>query len=398
MFVVAIPLLLLSLAGIGYTVHAQIEVGRFARRPRPPAATPEPVSLLKPLHGPEPRLAENLASFLDQDWAAPIQLVAGVQRADDPAIGIARHLSTPAEARAQINARDWAPAFAGVEEREVDIIVDATRHGANAKISNLINIAAAARHDLLVQSDSDMAVPRDYLAVIAGALAAPGTGAVTCVYRGRGDAGRWSALAAAGISYHFLPQLLLGLALGLARPGMGSTIALRRGTLDAIGGFGRFADILADDYALGEAVRALRLTVAVPPLLLVHGCPETSLAALWRHELRWAVTIRRINLPGYVGMVLTHPLPFAILALPLWPLPAAALALAAIGARLALRRAVDRLARASTAPAWMLVPRDILSFAVFLASFVARSVDWRGSRFTMARDGRMSAAPESPVL
>lgn len=374
MLAAAVPLLMLSLAGIGYTMHAAIEVGRFARRPRPAAGACEPASLLKPLHGAEPRLAQNLATFLDQDWDAPIELIAGVQRGDDPALGVLAQLAG---------------------EGRIVPVVDPARHGANAKVSNLINMLPAASHDLIILSDSDMAVPRDYLAVIGGALAAPGVGAVTCVYRGRGDAGRWSDLAAAGISYHFLPQLVLGLALGLARPGMGSTIALRRATLDAVGGFGRFADHLADDHALGEAVRGLGLSVAVPPMLLVHGCPEASLAAVWRHELRWAVTIRRIDLPGYAGMVLTHPVPIALLAVPAAPLPALAALLAAIGARLALKTAVDRFARAATAPAWMLVPRDCLSFAVFLASFVARSVDWRGSRFNMERAGRMSAAPES---
>ena len=388
----AILPLLLSLAGAGYTLHAAYAVSRMNRLPVPHGPA-EPVSLLKPLHGAEPRLAENLATFLDQDWDAPIEMVAGVQRVDDPALEALANLSSPAKAGAHGSGGKWAPTFAG--EDDVRIIVDPTPHGANAKVSNLINMLPAARHDLIVLSDSDMAVPRDYLAVLSGALAAPGVGAVTCVYRGRGDAGRWSDLAAAGISYHFLPQLVLGLALGLARPGMGSTIALRRTTLDAIGGFGRFADHLADDYALGEAVRDLGLTVAVPPMLLVHGCPETSLAALWRHELRWAVTIRRINLPGYAGMVVTHPLPFALLALPLAPVPASVALLAAIGARLALKRAVDRFAGTPTAPAWMLAPRDCLSFAVFLASFVARSVDWRGSRFNMERAGRMSAAPES---
>ena len=374
MLAAAVPLLMLSLAGIGYTMHAAIEVGRFARRPRPTWAASEPVSLLKPLHGAEPRLAQNLATFLDQVGDAPIELIAGVQRADDPALEVLAQLAG---------------------EGRIVPVVDPTRHGANAKVSNLINMLPAASHDLIILSDSDMAVPRDYLAVIGGALAAPGVGAVTCVYRGRGDAGRWSDLAAAGISYHFLPQLVLGLALGLARPGMGSTIALRRETLDAFGGFGRFADHLADDYALGEAVRDLGLTVAVPPMLLVHGCPEASLAAVWRHELRWAVTIRRIDLPGYAGMVLTHPVPIALLTVPLAPVPALAVLIAAIGARLALKATVDRFARAATAPAWMLVPRDCLSFAVFLASFVARSVDWRGSRFSMEPDGRMSATPES---
>lgn len=361
---------LLAGAGIVYTLGAALAMARLARAPRPHGA-PEPVTLLKPLHGPEPRLADNLATFLAQDWDAPIQMVAGVSRADDPARGIAR--------------------AAGAE-----LVVDATRHGANGKVSNLVNMIGAARHALLVQSDSDMSVPRDYLAVLAGALARPGVGAATCLYRGRGDAGRWSVLAAAGISYQFLPSVALGVALGLARPCMGSTIALRRATLDAIGGFARVADKLADDYEIGAAVRALGLTVAVPPMILTHGCDEPSLAAVWRHERRWAVTVRRIDPAGNLGQAVTHPLPWALLGLPVAPWPGLPLLVAAVGARLLLKRAVDRAVGATSAPAWMLPVRDCVSFATYLSAFVARNVDWRGEKLTMHGKGRVSAERSSP--
>lgn len=361
---------LLAAAGIAYTLAAAAVVARLARTPAPLGPS-EPVTLLKPLHGAEPRLAANLAGFFRQRWDAPVEMVAGVSRADDPAAAIAR--------------------TAGAR-----VVVDATRHGANGKVSNLVNMLPAARHDLLVLSDSDMSVPPNYLAVLAGALAAPGVGAATCLYRGRGDAGGWSVLAAAGISYQFLPSVTLGLALRLARPCMGSTIALRRATLEAIGGFLPLADTLADDYALGAAVRARGLTVAVPPMILVHGCDEPGLGAVWRHERRWAVTVRRIDPAGNLGQAITHPLAWALLTLPFAPLPGLALALGALGARLVLAGAVDRATRARTAPAWLLPVRDLLSFAVYLSGFVARSVDWRGLRLTMADEGRVTAERSSP--
>ena len=150
---------------------------------------------------------------------------------------------------------------------------------------------------MIVLADSDMAVPRDYLTILAAALDRPGVGAVTCLYRGRGDAGFWSRLTALGIDLHFLPATLIGRATGLGHPCMGSTIALRRATLDAIGGFARFADTLADDHALGAAVRATGATVAIPDMILTHGCSERTLAALLRQELRWNATDRR-DRPG----------------------------------------------------------------------------------------------------
>jgi ceramide glucosyltransferase len=372
MTIVAILLLLLAWAGIGYTLFAAITVGRFDSAPQPAAVAAEPVTLLKPLYGAEPQLAANLASFLDQDWDAPIEMVAGVQRADDPA----------REALAALR----SPAFAG--EREIREVVDATPHGANAKIGNLINMMAAARQDLLVLSDSDMAAPRDYLARVAAALAQPGIGAVSLLYCGRGDAGFWSELAGMAISYNFLPSVLIARLGGKREPCMGSTIALRRGTLDRIGGFDRFADTLADDAAIGEAVNALGLHVACPRLIVTHGCVEASLGDLVRHELRWAATVRGVDPRGYIGLGVTYPVPWAILALPFAPVHALVTLAAAIAARMFLVGRVDRLTGAPSGQKAWLVLRDCLSFGVFILSFSVRSVDWRGVRLNMDRDGR----------
>jgi ceramide glucosyltransferase len=362
---VAIPLLLLALAGTAYTILAAITVGRFDRMAQPAPVAAEPVTLLKPLYGAEPKLAANLASFLDQAWDAPVEMVAGVQRRDDPAIGVARSLGP-----------------------QVRLVIDATAHGANAKVGNLINMMPAASHDLIVLSDSDMAAPRDYLARVVAALVQPGVGAVSCLYRGRGDAGFWSDMAAMAISYHFLPSVLVARANGHHEPCMGSTIALRRATLDRIGGFAPLADTLADDAAIGHAVNALGLHVACPRLVLDHGCVEASLGDLMRHELRWAATVRGVDPRGYWGLGLTYPVAWALLAVPFAPVAGIATLAAALAARLVLIGRVDRLAGAQTGQRRWLLVRDCLSFVVFILSFSVRSVDWRGARLNMARDGR----------
>ncbi len=245
---------------------------------------------------------------------------------------------------------------------------------------------SAARHDVLVVSDSDIAVGPDYLARVVAALALPGVGAVTCLYHGRGDAGGWSRLAAQGISYGFLPSVVVGLRLGLAEPCMGSTIALTRATLDNIGGFAAFADILADDHAIGVAVRVPGLHVAVPAFTVAHGCVEPSLRALVRHETRWNVTIRRLDGWGYLGHGLANPLPFALLATLLHP-AAWTLLPAALLARFAVAAAVDHATHSRPGPWWWLPARDILTFGLFIAGFLVQSVDWRGSRLRVARDG-----------
>ena len=151
---------------------------------------------------------------------------------------------------------------------------------------------------MVILADADIAVARDYLCKIVAALGMLGVGAVTCLYRGLQRGGFWARLSSMGIDYHFLPNVLVGLRLGLARPCFGSTIALRRETLAAIGGFEAFLDYLADDNAIGEAVRAAGMKVAIPSMVLAHACSEQNAAGLLRHELRWARTVRAVNPPG----------------------------------------------------------------------------------------------------
>lgn len=363
----------ITLVGVAYTLAGAALAGRWNHKivPRPSSgnqgALPS-ITMLKPLHGPEPDLAGKLAGFLDQDYPGVIDMVCGVADPADPATDSAR--------------------TAGAL-----LVVDAAYHGSNAKISNLVNMMREATGDILVLSDSDMIVPRDYAERLVAVLNQPGVGAVTLLYAGRGDGGGWSRMAAAGISWGFLPSVMVGLACRLAKPCLGSTIALRRETLDAIGGFERFADLLADDHAIGRAVRELGLEVAVPPPIVLHGCTETSLAALCRHELRWNATVRMLDPAGYAGSIVTFPLAWGLVAWAAgegWWVP-----LFALAARLILAERVDTIVGRRTAPLWWLPARDLLSFGLYCTAFFTRRIDWRGARLHMARDGRMTAEPET---
>lgn len=375
MVLVGYILLLLSATGTCCLMIAARRAWRLGSRAPAVTASDRPVTLLKPLHGAEPALLANLTTFVTQTHTGPLQIVCGVQNPADPAIATVEALR------------------AAHPDVDIALVVDPTRHGTNGKVSNLTNMVAHARYPLLILSDSDMAVAPDYIARIVAALDMPGVAAVTCLYRGRGDAGPWSRLAAMGISQHFLPEVLLGTVLGLASPCMGSTIALRRETLDAIGGMAAFANLLADDYAMGAAIRAQGGQIALPDMLLTHGCVETSLAALARRELRANRTIARLDPAGFAGSAILHPLPFALaggLLAGSVPLAVTAIA-AALGIRLALALLVDRAAGERTAPLWWIPALDLLSFVLFLATFFGRSVDWRGASFTVDAKGLLSA-------
>jgi ceramide glucosyltransferase len=373
---VGIAIAALSGVGSAYQLAVARAVGRYFARPAPRAARGAPVTLLKPLYGAEPRLTANLASFLTQDYDAPVQMVCGLNTPQDGALP---------QAQALVAAHPGA---------DIALSPGPRAPGANGKVGNLVAMMPLARHDVLVLSDSDMVVGPDYLSTVTAALAQPGVGLVSSLYLGRGDAGVWSRIGAAMISFQQTPNMIFALAHGLAQPCMGSTIALRRDTLLAIGGFERFADVLADDHALGAAVRDLGLSVAIPPLLIDHAGDEASLGALWRHFLRWAVTIRDLNPGGHYGSVITMPLPIALLALPFAPL-AGGLALAvALGARATVAHAIGRAAQRKSASLWCMIAGDVLGFGIFCVSLFARTIDWRGASLTMSSNGRIRQNPE----
>ena len=364
----------LSLAGALYTLLAASVIGRFAAASVPQGGELPPVTLLKPLHFDSTGLEEDLDTFLAQDYPAPIQIVFGVQHAADPAIAIVNHL----KAR-----------HPGID---IDLVIDPRRYGSNAKVCNLINMMEHAKHGVLVLSDSDIAVPRDYLRRVVGALHQPGVGAVTCPYTGRAGASAWSTLAAMGTNYEFLPNMVFGTWWGIADACLGSTIAVKRATLDMTGGFEAFSNYLADDYEMGRAIRHRGLRVSLLPLAVTHRCTEETLTDLFHHELRWSRTVRILRPVSHLGTLVTFPLPVALLTLALlgggaggW----AALA-AALIARFVLRSRVEKAFGAASGPAWLLPIRDTLSLAVFFASFFGQKVAWRGSRLKVEPSGAMS--------
>ncbi len=303
-----------------------------------------------------------------------MQIVCGVQDSDDDAIAVVERLR------------------ATQADRDIDLVIEPKAHGLNRKVSNLVNMTPRIRHDGVVLADSDMRVDPDYLCRVIAALAQPGIGAVTCLYYGVAVTGIWARLCALVINAQFLPSVVVGLALGLARPCFGSTLALRRATLAEIGGFKAFADCLADDYAIGEALRARGYKISIPPFAVAHVCTQTSLRELWRHQLRWARTIRSIDPAGYAGTIVSHPFPWALIAALVGAgstalLPAIGIAMASIACRMALLGAVERGYALPPQAYWLVPACDLLSFAVFVFSFLSWQVSWKGRRFRMVAGG-----------
>jgi ceramide glucosyltransferase len=338
---------------------------RVGERERPPV--PVPVSVIMPLCGNEPGLYERLLALCDQNYPGQYEIVCGTLEPDDPALEVVRRV---------IRERP---------HRMLHCHVDPSIHGHSRKISNLSNIAKHVRFDTLVMIDSDIEVGADYLSRVVSELQRPGVGAVTCLYHGVDHGRAWSRLAAMSTNIHFMPNVIGGLALGLAHPCFGPTIAMSRDMLHRIGGFAAFADQLFDDYAIGEAVRATGYTVTVSSFAVGHVYQDSSARELLDSQLRQACTIKGINPGGHLGSIITHPFALALIAAPLGGGESAvALAAAALACRVWLWWCMQQRFSARSND-YLLIPlRDLMSFAVYVASFFVATVTWRGQRYRLS--------------
>jgi ceramide glucosyltransferase len=367
---------LLAAAALGYAVTAWAAVrlwrnrGAQRRLGSGAPAAQQAVSVLKPLCGAEPGLDRSLRSFCEQQYAGELQIVFGVQHAADPALAVLEGLK-----------RDYP-------RLDIAVVVDPTRHGTSAKVSNLINMMRAARHDWLVLADSDVRVPPGYLASVAAPLADPAVGIVTCPYHGVPRPGLWSLLGTLFVNDWFIPSVRVAALFGSRAFAFGATIALRRDALDAIGGFGAIADQLADDYRLGQLTRRRGQRTVLSHVVVDTAVDERTFRHLVQHGLRWLRTIRVVRPSGYALSAVTFSLPVAIIGCVLAGGTRLTLSLlvATLVLRLMLHLAVQVPER-SWSRLWAIPLADALGFALWCGAFLTRDVQWRQGRYRVARDG-----------
>jgi ceramide glucosyltransferase len=365
----------LAALAAGYGLTAWLAV-KWRRVPRGAGVSDQPpVTVFKPLCGAEPALYDCLRSLCRQDYPQ-FQIIFGVRDLQDAAVGVVRRL------------RQEFPAL------DLQIAIDPRQHGSNRKVSNLINMMPLARFGILVIADSDVRVPRGYLARVIAPLLDPGVGIVTCAYRGVPQPGLWSLLGSLFINDWFMPSVGVAALSGSSAFAFGATIAIRRSTLLAIGGFASIAHQLADDYRLGELTRGMGLRTVLSEVVVETNVAERSFADLVRHELRWLRTIRAVRPLGYTLSFVTFSVPLAVignlLAVGSWP--ALALLALTLFARIMLHRAKGR-SSGSRSHLWAMLLSDGLAFVLWCVGFTTRRVHWRHDRFRVARDGSAQLIP-----
>lgn len=372
MTVAAVTIAALVAGAAVYSLLVVVAAVRYlAVRPSP--GLEPPISILKPLAGAEEELEANLRSFFLQDYPA-FEILFAVRAPDDPAVAVVARLQAE---------------YPGVPAR---LMVTGEPPYPNAKVFALERMLAAARNELVVMSDSDIRVGPDLLRTVAAEFSDPRLGLATCPYRAVPGRGIWPTLEAIGLNTEFLAGVLAARLLEGMRFAVGPTIAARRAALDAIGGMQRVKDYLAEDFMLGKLAAESGWGVILSSYVIEHHIGGGGWRQNLRHRLRWVRSTRRSRPAGYVGQLFTYPLPLAAILVAVgpswWPLAAAAV-LARIAAAWVVAGRV--LADALTARRWWLIGvQDCISFIFWAAGFFGNTVEWRGRRYYLHRDGRFS--------
>jgi ceramide glucosyltransferase len=352
---------------------------RRDRRHTANAAAPLPVSVLKPVHGLEPNLRENLESFFRQDHPE-YELLFCARRREDPALAVVEELCREYP---QVPAR---------------VLTCGEPPYPNAKVHSVAAMMAAARHDILILSDSDVRAHAEYVREISRPLADPRVGVVTCLYRGMPVGSLWSLLEALGFSVEMSSGVLIARMLEGMKFALGPTLATRKDVLAALGGYEQFGEYCAEDFLIGHRAAKAGYEVVLSDHVIDHQAGDATLRQSLTHQVRWMRSTRYSRPKGHLGTGLTFAMPYGLLGLAaglLGDAPLAGLLLfswafwnrviqcAAVG--WGVLRDLNALLFC-----WLYPVRDLMGFFVWIGSYVSSRVVWRGQRYRLLAEGKMA--------
>jgi ceramide glucosyltransferase len=361
---------LIAIASVIYGVLALVSQFKWFGTTSVSLSSDVGVTVLKPMYGATPETYDCLRSFCDQTHPR-YQLVFGVADDSDPSIRLIERLRR------------------SFPDRDISLVVDRRQHGTSRKVSNLINLMSHARYEIFVISDSDVRVPRNYLSVVAAPLADSDVGIVTCPYRAVPVRGIWSRIGAMFINEWFMPSVRVAAMFGSRQFAFGASIAIRRDTLEAIGGFQTIADQLADDYRLGQLTRALGKRTQLSPLEVDVLVDDASLLGLAFHEMRWLRTIRAVRPIGYALAFVSLGPPATVIGAMLSGGPWAYVAVATCCLLRVGLHVASREASIAFTDLVLLPVRDVLNLLLWVGSFLTRRVRWRERDYVVQSDGSL---------
>ncbi len=333
------------------------------------------VSVLKPVCGIEKGLEENLRSTCRQDYPE-YQVVLSAQRADDPAIPLMLKIQQE------------------FGSKRVSVAVENCRAGSNGKINNLLGGIRHARHEALVISDSDVRLRPDYLRTIVAGLSQPEVGCVSTLYKAARADAWYEKMELLTLNADLIPSVIFAYLTGASKPCLGATIALRRSTLEAVGGLEALADYLVEDHELGCRIVNSGRKLAVLPYVVDTILDLKSSRQWWDHQIYWDQNNRAARPYAYFSAIVVRAVPFAVLyAVTRFFDGTGLLVLAGtVAVRLAssaLILGVGLRDREGLRCLHLLPIRDLIALWSFILAYTKRTTVWRGTRFTLTGDGRL---------
>ncbi len=371
MFYAALLLLALVAGSLVYCILVVVAARAYKRGTGILPVHAPPLSVLKPLHGIDDGLEQNLRTFFTQDYPH-YELLLAVRNDNDPAIPLVRQLQKQHPA---VSAK---------------LLIVGEPPYANAKVWSLERMTAEAAHDILVMSDSDIRATPDMLRVIAAEFADAQVGVTTCPYRAVPGPSFWSTLEAIGMNTEFLGGVLVARMIEGMKFALGPTCTARKEVIQQVGGWRYLSEFLAEDFVLGNVAAQKGWKVLLSAYVIEHHIGGSGFVANARHRIRWYRSTRRSRPSGYIGQLFTNPLPLALLAVACWPAFWPVLPItAALRALAAYATAGPILHDPLTLRRWYLVPlQDLLSFVFWIAGFFGNTIAWRGRTYTLLPDGR----------
>jgi ceramide glucosyltransferase len=377
----------LAVAGLAYFLASIVAARIFLHERRTPQPDFAPgVSILKSLKGSDPGMLDAFRSHCRQNYAGEFELLFGVASLSDPAAAAVKELQ------------------AEFPERAIRLFECPRQLGTNGKVSTLAQLATHARYDFLLINDSDITVSQRYLERVMCRFAPalrdagkPMVGMVTALYRGKTHVTLPSRLEALGIAAEFMPGVLLSKMIeGGLHYGLGSTLAVRREALEKAGGLLSIVDHLADDYELGARIAQAGYRIEVSSEVVETSVPAYGWRGFIDHQLRWLRTVRCSRPAGYVGLIFTHGLGWALVNVLASGLSPVSLWLLALSFFLRLSQAMTVGAAVlgdhdMLANLWLLPLRDLIAMGLWVAAFAGDTIVWRGERFAL-KDGKLAKA------
>lgn len=368
----------LAMAG---AIHFRRTALRERARYRKAARELPPVTVLKPVHGLEARMKENLESFFRQDYPH-YEIIFAADESDDSALPLIREIC------------------ARYPHIPTQIMITGKPPWPNAQNYCMHRMTDVAAYDILVTSDSDVEVGSDYLWEVVQPLLDPEVGAVTCVFRGKSGGGLWAEVDAIGQTVEFTAGVVTANLLEGMKFGLGPTVVVRKDALAKIGGFASAREYLSQDFVIGNFVAKAGYKVILSGNVVDHISAPMSFRKMWRRQIRWAQGTRYSRPKGHLGSGLTFAAPFGILGL----VAGLLLGYPTLGAALFAIAVVSRMvecwvigwwaARDANALRWTLfyTLRDLYGFMVWAASYVGKPVwRWRDNDYELLKGGRLVA-------